>query len=191
MKKIGQGLNELMASLGVGDEGSAKARRAALVNVMWRNAVEAVYKEASSMVLDHINAVYIMRAVDIDDARVADRVTDGGTVLVVYSDDSLIRSDLDARQEFLKMKINEQGERVEAFCIKPSRFDMKARHPFSRQGESRNTAKVRSLSTSRKIHPLTVEQIDELEARVSVVEDPTVRKALIKAMTADMQRKTD
>lgn len=191
MKKIGQGLNELMASLGVGDEGSAKARRAALVNVMWRNAVEAVYKEASSMVLDHINAVYIMRAADIDDARVADRVTDGGTVLVVYSDDSLIRSDLDARQEFLKMKINEQGERVEAFCIKPSRFDMKARHPFSRQGESRNTAKVRSLSTSRKIHPLTVEQIDELEARVSVVEDPTVRKALIKAMTADMQRKTD
>lgn len=191
MKKIGQGLNELMASLGVGDEGSAKARRAALVNVMWRNAVEAVYKEASSMVLDHINAVYIMRAADIDDARVADRVTDGGTVLVVYSDDSLIRSDLDARQEFLKMKINEQGERVEAFCIKPSRFDMKARHPFSRQGETRNTAKVRSLSTSRKIHPLTVEQIDELEARVSVVEDPTVRKALIKAMTADMQRKTD
>ena len=35
------------------------------VNVAWRNAVEAVYKDAAQMVLDHVNAVYIMAADEV------------------------------------------------------------------------------------------------------------------------------
>ena len=42
----------------------------------------------------------------------------------------MIRSDIDARQEMLKIRLNEQGEHVALFSIKPARFDMKARHPF-------------------------------------------------------------
>ena len=61
--------------------------------------------------------------------------TGTGAQLVVYADDSLIRSDLDARQEFLKMKLKEQGEHVETFKILPSRFEMKAHHPFRRAEE--------------------------------------------------------
>ena len=63
--KIGNALNDLMTQLAAGDDASVKAQRAAAVNVAWRNAVEAVYKDAAEMVLGHINAVYIMGADEV------------------------------------------------------------------------------------------------------------------------------
>ena len=144
MRKLGESINELMAALAAGDDASRKAQRAAAVNVAWRNAVEAVYKDAAQMVLDHVNAVYIMAADEVVKGTPT-RASHAGTgaQLVVYADDSLIRSDLDARQEFLKMKLKEQGEHVETFKILPSRFEMKARHPFRRAEE--NGVAVRAL----------------------------------------------
>lgn len=65
MRKLGDSINELMAALAAGDDASRKAQRAAAVNVAWRNAVEAVYKDAAQMVLDHVNAVYIMAADEV------------------------------------------------------------------------------------------------------------------------------
>ena len=112
MRKLGESINELMAALAAGDDASRKAQRAAAVNVAWRNAVEAVYKDAAQMVLDHVNAVYIMAADEVvKGATTKASHTGTGAQLVVYADDSLIRSDLDARQEFLKMKLKEQGDR--------------------------------------------------------------------------------
>ena len=111
MRKLGESINELMAALAAGDDASRKAQRAAAVNVAWRNAVEAVYKDAAQMVLDHVNAVYIMAADEVvKGATTKASHTGTGAQLVVYADDSLIRSDLDARQEFLKMKLKEQGD---------------------------------------------------------------------------------
>lgn len=190
MKKLGGAVNELLAALGGGVEDSShKARRAASVKVMWQNAVEAVYKDAAEMVLDHVNAVYIMAAADVDDVRAADRVTDGGTVLVVYSDDSLIRSDLDARQEFLKMKINEQGEHVEAFLIKPSRFDMKARHPFRRDTDDQGVLDVTKTLHPLPLPPLTPEEYNRIAEIAAPVDNAAVRRALEKAVAADWQQK--
>lgn len=47
-------------------QGAARRRRR---NVAWCNAVEAVYKDAAQMVLDHVNAVYIMAADEVVKAR--------------------------------------------------------------------------------------------------------------------------
>lgn len=190
MKKLGDGLNELMSVLGTADEATRKAARSAEVNVRWRGAVEAVYKDAAELVLDHVNAVYVMSADEVEGGRPTPPTPDGGSVLVVYSDDSLIRSDLDARQEFLKMKLNEQGEHVEAFKIMPSRFDMKARHPFRRDkddvGGPANTAMRNHLS--EPLETLDEEARAHLEAQVETVENPAVKAALLKAMAADLQR---
>lgn len=210
MKKIGVGVKELMAALGGGDDVSRKAARAAEVNVVWRNAVEAVYGEASSLVLSHVNAVYIMEAAaevggsrdGMKRARVlaasasAVRQQEGqsrraGAQLVVYCDDSLIRSDLDARQEFLKMRLREQGEHVETFKILPSRFDMKARHPFVREGDFLESAPAadRPASNAAPSEALSPEQREQLESRAREVESQSVREALLKAIDADMKRK--
>lgn len=190
MRKLGESINELMAVLAAGDDASLKAQRAAAVNVAWRNAVEAVYKDAAEMVLDHVNAVYIMAADEvIKGAPTKASRTGTGAQLVVYSDDSLIRSDLDARQEFLKMKLKEQGEHVETFKILPSRFDMKARHPFRRAETERATsAPSRSERVAEPRTPLTPEEQAALEASVEAVESPTVRRALERAIRADKHR---
>ena len=183
MRKLGESINELMAALAAGDDASRKAQRAAAVNVAWRNAVEAVYKDAAQMVLDHVNAVYIMAADEVVKGTPT-RASHAGTgaQLVVYADDSLIRSDLDARQEFLKMKLKEQGEHVETFKILPSRFEMKARHPFRRPEEDGASRE----ETPRT--PLSPEEEAALEASVGAVESPTVRRALERAIRADKNR---
>ena len=91
MRKLGESINELMAALAAGDDASRKAQRAAAVNVAWRNAVEAVYKDAAQMVLDHVNAVYIMAADEVvKGATTKASHTGTGAQLVVYADDSLI-----------------------------------------------------------------------------------------------------
>lgn len=190
MRKLGESINELMTVLAAGDDASRKAQRAAAVNVAWRNAVEAVYKDAAEMVLDHVNAVYIMAADEVvKGAPTKASHTGTGAQLVVYSDDSLIRSDLDARQEFLKMKLKEQGEHVETFKILPSRFDMKSRHPFRRAeaggGGARSARPVRDEAPRV---PLTSEEQAALEASVDAVESPTVRRALERAIRADKNR---
>ena len=151
MRKLGESINELMAALAAGDDASRKAQRAAAVNVAWRNAVEAVYKDAAQMVLDHVNAVYIMAADEVvKGATTKASHTGTGAQLVVYADDSLIRSDLDARQEFLKMKLKGQGEHVETFKILPSRFEMKARHPFRRAEEAGAVERALRARVARK-----------------------------------------
>ena len=190
MRKLGESINELMAALAAGDDASRKAQRAAAVNVAWRNAVEAVYKDAAQMVLDHVNAVYIMAADEVVKGTPT-RASHAGTgaQLVVYADDSLIRSDLDARQEFLKMKLKEQGEHVETFKILPSPFEMKARHPFRRAEE--NGVAVRAARANREEiprTPLSPEEEAALEASVGAVESPTVRRALERAIRADKNR---
>lgn len=190
MRKLGESINELMTVLAAGDDAWRKAQRAAAVNVAWRNAVEAVYKDAAEMVLNHVNAVYIMAADEVvKGAPTKASHTGTGAQLVVYSDDSLIRSDIDARQEFLKMKLKEQGEHVETFKILPSRFDMKARHPFRRaEADGGGTRSARPVRDEAPRVPLTPEEQAALEASVDAVESPTVRRALERAIRADKNR---
>lgn len=210
MKKIGAGVKELMAALGGTDDVARKAARAAEVNVVWRNAVEAVYGDAASLVLAHVNAVYILdadavvagsrdgssRARPIPEAgncrppQSKKQQPAGGAQLVVYSDDSLIRSDIDARQEFLKMRLREQGEHVETFKILPSRFDMKARHPFVAKEDAGAAQSLRSAGGEAPSEPLTPQQREQLEQQALQVENPSVRSALLKAIDADMKRKS-
>ncbi len=209
MKKLGAGIKDIMTALSGGDDAARKAARAAEVNVLWRNAVEAVYKDAAPMVLSHVNAVYIMDA-DVPVAGSRDGVSGRRaphaeplgkpgaensrarrrTQLVVYADDSLIRSDLDARQEFLKIQLNGKGERIDAFRILPSTFDMKARHPFSPREE--RTAAARGSASCGEApsdaEPLSSEQRAALEEKARGVENTAVQKALLKAIEADMKR---
>ena len=185
--KIGNALNDLMTQLAAGDDASVKAQRAAAVNVAWRNAVEAVYKDAAEMVLGHINAVYIMGADEVVAGAPSKASHTGtGSQLVVYSDDSLIRSDLDARQEFLKMKLKEQ---VETFRILPSRFEMKSRHPFRREEDPATSSSSRTGRSEPPRPPLTPEELAALEEHIESVESPAVRAALARAIRADTKRR--
>lgn len=180
MTQLGSGLDKLLKSLGAAGAKAARSQRVAEVHVRWRRAVEAVYGPGAPLVLDHINGIYIMRPDQANDPMAA-RVPQGKTLLVVYSDDAMIRSDLDSRQEMLKIRLNEQGEHVEAFSIKPARFDMKARHPYREQLEKDR----REAAARRPAEPtLGHEAAERLRKQAATVEDRRLRESIMKALDA-------
>ena len=106
-------------------------------------------------------------------------------MLVVYADDSMVRSELDNRQELLKMKFNEQGEDVELFKIVPSTRDMKNQHPFRAKEEVFPQPFGQGGSPApRPAKALTDAQQEAVRAAGAAVEDQRVRLALERAMTA-------
>lgn len=170
------------AHLGAASPDVLRQQRVAEVRHRWKVAVEAVYKGSAQLVLEHTNAVYIMRPEDTDD-KMASRVSAGGTLLLVYSDDAMVRSDIDARQEFLKMSLNEQGEHVEAVSIKASRQGMKTRHPFKSMSAAPEGAG--SKGESRAEPTMDAALSAELSKRAEAIENKKLREAIQKALQAN------
>lgn len=160
--------------LSADSSGLRRAQRAAEVHRLWKDAVSKVYGDAAPFVLSHVNAVYIMR-------------TEEGSVLDVYTDDSLVRSDIDARQEFLKMALRALGEHVETFRIKASRFSMKANHPFVEGGDGTTDESIPDLSEKARRTPIDDAQLEEVRRIASRVENLRVRAALENAMVAEIE----
>ena len=178
---LGQALGSMLRGLGGSDPQAARAQRVAEVHVRWKCAVEAVYREAASLVLDHVNAVYIVSPDKTEDP-VAARVGQGRTLLVVYADDAMVRSDIDARQEFLKMKLNEQGERVDVFSIKASRRDMLRRHPYR---DEKPLSSQPASKASRPEPQITASAAARLKEQAASVEPAALRESILKALDAN------
>lgn len=190
VKKLNDEMKTFIHSCSPDENFLAKIQRSVVVKTRWKCAVRAVYKDAAQLILDHVNAVYILRAEQVYNKTEEIRVKNTGTVLVVYADDSMVRSDIDARQEFLKLKLNEQGECVETFCIKPSRFDMRGRHPFcSPVGDVSNEGKMGYTKKNIAVKPLSEKDYNFIISQTSQVKNTAVAQALQKAMIADLQRK--
>ncbi len=178
---LGQALGSMLRGLGGLDPQTARAQRVAEVHVRWKCAVEAVYREAAGLVLGHVNAVYIVSPDKTEDPAAA-RVGRGRTLLVVYADDAMVRSDIDARQEFLKMKLNEQGERVDVFSIKASRRDMLRRHPYRNEKLLSSPA---AAAASRPEPPLDAPAAARLKEQAASVESAALRESILKALDAN------
>ena len=210
MKRVGEGLDALLARMAGGHPPAADALRRAQVLSLWEEAVRAVFKDAADLVLDHTNAVYIMsgeqgaavRRFDRPASEAAAAQPACGNVLVVYADDSMVRSELDNRQELMKMKLRERGEDVEAFRIMPSTRDMRHRHPFRRpegaappragapspvSSPSRpRCADSRGGSRSSR-PPLSSREEAALREASSRVDDAALARAFEKAMAASRE----
>lgn len=195
MKKIGDGLTRYVARISGCDETASRALRRAVVHRLWEEAVLAVFKEAAQLVLDHTNAVYIMSAEKGNAVRRFDRpagdmrdCASTGSVLVVCLDDSMVRSELDNRQELVKMKFREKGEPVETLRIIPSIRDMKQRHPFRRDASvSPAPAACGSRQRGSVSEPLSARQASALSSAAGKVDDMRLRKAFEKAMIASRE----
>lgn len=174
MKRLSESIKSCLDAVGVNDESARKARRAAEVQQAWRAAIEKVYQDAAPFVLSHINAVYILKE-------------SGVSYAVVYADDSLIRSDIDARQEFLKMALAESGERVETFRILASRFSMKERHPFAEASTDDNEYDPSRIFEKTRRTPISDGDLARVESCVESIEDEKVRIALKRAMVAEIE----
>lgn len=170
------------AHLGVSSPDTLRQQRVAEVKHRWKVAVERVYKGSAQLVLEHTNAVYIMRPEDTDD-KMAAKVSARGTLLLVYSDDAMVRSDIDARQEFLKMRLNEQGEHVEVVSIKASRQGMKTRHPFASTSFAFESTTVAGSSKAEPTMDAVLSA--KLSRQADSIENKKLREAIQKALQAN------
>lgn len=211
MRKIGDGLTRYIAGISGRDETASRALRRARVHRLWEETVHAVFKEAAHLVLDHTNAVYIMSAEKGNAVRRFDRPasdTQGfastGNVLVVCLDDSMVRSELDNRQELVKMKFREKGEPVEVLKIVPSIRDMKQRHPFRKDASASAAGPAAEFpsdgsprggrvgaggcsAAAAPRNPLSDRQAATLSSASEKVEDARLKKAFEKAMIASRE----
>ena len=221
MKRLADAVAPFLARMTGGNDLAVRELRRAVVNDVWVSAVRDVFREAAPFVLAHVNAVYVMSAEKGAAVRRFDRPASSddapvspvsGAVLVVYVDDSMVRSELDNRQELMKMKFCEHGENVSSLKIVPALRDMKKRHPFAHLAETA----AGSLRSSRR--PARVlEQLDSpgsspgARSHVGIaafsgeppasgsdaaevakgVENPAVRAALQRAMVACENRERE
>ena len=100
----------------------------------------------------------------------------------------MVRSELNNRQELLKMKFKEQGEDVEALRILPSTRDMKNRHPFREEPARPGGPAPSFVRPARTARALTEEQLAAVHQSADHVEDPAVRRALYRALLASAAR---
>lgn len=212
MRRLSDAVAPLIARMTSENDVAARELRRAAVNDTWVRAVREVFRDAAPFVLAHVNAVYVMSAEKGAAVRRFDRpaspscgVPSSGPVLVVYVDDSMVRSELDNRQELLKMRFRERGENVASLKIVPALRDMRKRHPFAHLAEvepdsppkgpdgSRGKAQpsVRAAAPGASLRERGVDSCrvappseDASHAAVHAVENPVVRAALQRAMAA-------
>jgi hypothetical protein len=172
----------ILSKLGGTSDTARLEMRRAKINTIWESVTKEVFQEAAHFILAHTNAVYIMSGEKgslvkrFDRPASANQTTTTGKVLVVYSDDSMVRSELDNRQELIKMKFHIAGEKIELVKIIPSVNNMKQRHPFAAK---QNTPTTNEITVPKPILPK--ETCDVLAQKV---ENPTVRDSITRAMTA-------
>ena len=170
MQKIGRDITRFVSSL-VGDNEQARINlRANQVRERYKRALEVVYRDTAPLFLAHTNNVYIMKK---DDVR----------TLIVYVDDSIIATELNAQRELIKLHLLQLfGEDVEAFEIYVSKPKFKKNHPYLVAEDGQPEKKAPSV-------PLDDEERNYVYATVQTVEDERLRESLRKAMTADLEWK--
>lgn len=176
MNTLQEKLSAVFSELPIKDEAALKMRRALVVQGLFRDAIEQVYKESAPYILSHINAVYI--------------TTDKGTntkELIIYADDSLIRADLDARQEFIKAALFPRGEEISTTRLVASRGNMKKHHPFVEIEDNENVNPQYLVYFAQDHHPLNEGQLAAVQAATDRIEDPQVSQSFSKAMRANLE----
>ncbi len=107
-----------------------KAIRTAKVLKDFKNCIVEIYGNNSWVILEKINGVYILKGNKEKNLR---KSTNKINRLVVYTNDSLIHSELDSRQEEIKLYFKVKKENIDSFEIYSSKFNMRNRFIYSNE----------------------------------------------------------
>ena len=172
MKKAGQQIREMVAALGAQSDAARLNMRTQQVRERYRKAIESVYEPRTAQYhLAHTNNVII-------------RDIDGVKSLVVFVDDSACAADLNAQRELVTLRLLELfGEDIGRFDIRISKWKKyRENHPYVDESSPVSKSEVTPV-------PLNDEEKSFVSSTVSSISDPRLRKALEKAMTADLEWK--
>ena len=140
------------------------------VRSRYKAVIELVYGDVAPLFLAHTNNVYIM------DKK-------GVCTLIVYVDESIFAAELNAQRELIKLHLLQRfGEPIKEFEIHVSKPHYKNLHPYLSE-DSENTDEKPSAI------PLDDTEKSYVSNTVSHIDDKSVREAVRKAMTADLEWK--
>lgn len=179
-------LPQAVTAMGGSMAEAAKIARAADVRRMWESIMRMGGDE---YILAHTNNVFILREgearplrSDHDDRKDAG-ATGVGKQLIVYVDESIVAAELNARRELVKLQFRQQfDEEIDEFKIIISRGQYKKHHPFADAQPAYGTDNVRPV-------PLDDSEREMVQRQVELVEDPRLRRAVERAMIADLEWK--
>ena len=187
MASLRTALPQAIAEMGGSMDELAKLARAQKVRSMWETLMKL---GGDDYILAHTNNVFILQAGDArtprrdhDDRKDAG-ATGTGKQLVVYVDESIVAAELNARRELVKLQFFEHfGEEIDEFKILISRGQYKMHHPFVKQEEPP------SYVESAQPIPLDESERATVTAHLAGIEDERLRKAVARAMVADLEWK--
>ncbi len=181
MRKLGKQLDIAFLKMSKGNSAAMIQRRATQVRAEFKEAIEWVYGDYSSIFLKHVNAVYITKKPD-QPCR-----------LITYVDESMFAADLNAQREMVKGWINDRfNERIEVFEIHTSRGRYKESHPYLESNADAVSSYGRASNGGRiSIKKLSEEEVFHVKQTAASLEDEKLKKAFEKAMIADLSRDFD
>ena len=173
---VGVGINSFLHELDESDEASKKAFRTAKVQNLFKDCIEYIYKDSAFLILQSVNAVYILNEKDKGMLKKAQSNAKNIKRLIIYTNDSMVYSDLDARQEQLKLWFNDQGERLDKLELISSKFQMRRRFPYKNDVELLKKNVMAQKNEKREV-------IDEqtallLKEKIKDIDDEKLAKSL-------------
>lgn len=178
---LGVGINTLLHDLDESDEASKKAFRTAKVQNMFLECAKHLYGDSAFLVLQNINAVYILNERDKEGLRKAQPGAKQVKRLVIYTCDSTVYADLDSRQEMIKLWFNDQGERLDKLELYSSKFQMRKRFPYKNDVDLMKKNITTQKENENKL--ALPQNPDELMPLIEKIEDEKLKSAILKVIS--------
>ena len=174
---LGVGINSFLHEIDESDEASKKAFRTAKVQNMFKDCANHLYGASAFLVLQNINAVYILNEADKGMLKKAQPGAKMIKKLLIYTCDSTVYADLDSRQEMIKLWFNDQGERLDKLELYSSKFQMRKRFPYKNDVDLMKKNITTQKENEQKLVP--PKNPEELMPLIEKIEDPKLKSSIL------------
>ena len=166
MKSLSDELDKFLQKNEKYKESYALNKRIEQIYQQYEKVIIHVFKESSSLILEHTNNIYLIN--DNDEKN-----------LTVYVDDSLFVTELNAYREIIKIVyLKLFNEEINNFYIKTSKYKKFRQH---------HIYKNRTQNEIIPTIPLDNKEIEYVEAVVKKIKDEKLRKTVKKAMISNLE----
>ncbi len=148
MEKLGLEMESYLADMDV-----SQSKIVTKMTVLYRCfcAMNQVFPDAATCdyILSHINGFYLVKD---ESPRKGSADSACPVLCTIYSDDSLVKAELDARQELLRRALHAQQIHFDEYRFLSSKGGMRQRHPFDQFIEKRTNvcSKITSPEASKQ-----------------------------------------
>lgn len=178
MEPLSEWVSSSIGDLSKDKDAARIAIRTNQVHTIYKQAIESTFSTYPSgsiqLLLQHTNAVYITK-------------DDDWKTLIIYVDDSDVKSALDHNQYFIIQSFREQGEVIDEYKLLTARATMRSRHPF--ETATTENSEINKKQSQKRV--LSQKEIDTIDDMVEQVENPAIREALKRAIIADAENKEE